>query len=49
MTQQETPPQGETRSEDGFVPRGAVAFMVVLILVYAAVWFYFYLMLTNRP
>ena len=49
MTQQETSQQVEARGEEEFVPRGAVAFMVFLILVYAGVWFYFYSMMTNRP
>jgi hypothetical protein len=37
------------RAAEEFSPRGALAFMGVLILIYAAVWFYFYSLMTSRP
>jgi hypothetical protein len=46
--------QVETRPEEQggaetFVPRGAIAFMALLVLVYAAIWLYFYALILNRP
>jgi hypothetical protein len=49
LSQHEGLQQGKQSGAEEFVPRGAIAFMVVLILVYAAVWFYFYAMMTSRP
>jgi hypothetical protein len=42
--------QPEERSgAETFVPRGAIAFMALLILVYAAIWLFFYALILNRP
>jgi hypothetical protein len=44
--------QAEGRTEDAqgerFVPRGAVAFMVFMVLAYAATWLFFYFLLIGR-
>jgi hypothetical protein len=44
--------QGESRTEDaqgeGFAPRGAIAFMVFMVLAYAATWLFFYFLLIGR-
>jgi hypothetical protein len=43
----------ETKSEDHqpdqFVPRGAMAFMVLMILAYGLIWFFFYFLMIGRP
>ena len=49
LTQGQSTQQSDPSGAETFVPRGAIAFMVFLILLYAAVWFGFYSMLTNRP
>lgn len=42
----------ESRSVDAkteeFVPRGAAAFMVVMIVVYGAMWLFFYFLMVGR-
>jgi hypothetical protein len=40
-------PEGQPKDE--FVPRGAIAFMVLMILAYGAVWFFFYFLMMVRP
>lgn len=39
----------ESQTEGGFVPRGAMAFMVLMILAYGAIWFFFYFLMIVRP
>jgi hypothetical protein len=41
--------QPEEQHEDEFVPRGAIAFMVAMILAYGAIWFFFYFLMASRP
>ena len=41
--------QPEKRHEEEFVPRGALAFMVAMILAYGAIWFFFYFLMAGRP
>jgi hypothetical protein len=37
----------ESAAEE-FVPRGALAFMIFMILVYAATWLFFYFLMVGR-
>ena len=39
----------ESQPEGEFVPRGAIAFMVLMILAYGAIWFFFYFLMILRP
>jgi len=41
--------QPEEQHEEEFVPRGAMAFMVLMILAYGAIWFFFYFLMVGRP
>lgn len=40
--------QNEAEAKEGFVPRGAVAFFVALIVFFAAVWFGMYALMVHR-
>jgi hypothetical protein len=42
--------RGEAPSPEAhFVPKGALAFMAVMIAAYGAVWLFFYFLLVRRP
>jgi hypothetical protein len=47
------PEQHDTRPEhqgdDAFVPKGAVAFMILMIAAYGVIWFLFYFLMVGRP
>lgn len=47
MEQDATPP--EKRHEEKFVPRGAIAFMILMAIAYGAIWLFFYLLMAGRP
>lgn len=46
------PDERETRPDqqpdDAFVPRGAIAFMILMILAYGAIWFFFFFLMVGR-
>ena len=46
------PDERETRPEEqgdeAFVPRGAIAFMILMIVSYGAVWFFFFFLMLGR-
>jgi hypothetical protein len=44
----ETEQSGQERPEE-FVPRGAIAFMVLMVIAYAATWLFFYSIMVGRP
>lgn len=35
--------------DDAFVPRGAIAFMILMVAAYGLIWFLFYLLMLGRP
>ena len=41
--------QAEERRDEPFVPRGAIAFMVLMILAYGALWLFFFFLMLGRP
>jgi hypothetical protein len=40
--------QREDRSDERFVPRGAIAFMVFMVVAYGLIWFLFYFLMLGR-
>lgn len=42
------PPTGSTEGEEKFTPRGAMAFFVLMLVVYALLWFSIYFDLIGR-
>jgi hypothetical protein len=39
----------EEQRDDEFVPRGAIAFIALMVLAYGAIWFFFYFLMLGRP
>jgi hypothetical protein len=48
MTTHETTRQTGPGGDEGFVPRGAIAFLVLMVILYAALWLVFYSILIGR-
>jgi hypothetical protein len=42
-------PRPEGRQAEEFVPRGAIAFMALMIVAYGAIWFFFFFLMVGRP
>ena len=47
MSEPREPDNHEATEE--FLPRGAWAFMAFMMTSYAAIWFFFYFVMTGRP
>ena len=41
--------QPDSQPGEEFVPKGAMAFMVLMILAYGAVWLFFFYLMIIRP
>jgi hypothetical protein len=46
-TQDRTQP--EAQHDDEFVPRGAIAFIALMVAAYGVIWFLFYFLMLGRP
>lgn len=39
----------EAEHDEEFVPRGAIVFMVLMVVTYGLIWFLFYFLMLGRP
>jgi hypothetical protein len=39
----------EAQRDEEFVPRGAIAFIALMVLAYGVIWFFFYFLMVGRP
>lgn len=49
MSQNDPTPSEESARDAEFVPRGALAFVALMLIAYAATWFFFYSVMIGRP